>query len=704
MKSGAASRRSSILLDFVLIFLLAAALIWPLFKAKYVDKWASIESTFIADARFLKEHWPHPPWQPLWYGGTRFDYIYPPALRYGTAALAKYYPMTEARAYHIYTAFFYCIGIAGVFLFVRIACGSRGAAWLAATAAALLSPTFLFVPAMRNDSWLHHPTRLGVLVRYGEGPHMTAFALLPIALAVSFLALREWRPVWTAVAADCCALVVSNNFYGAVALAICFPILLWSIWITRLDRRIWMRALAIPALAYGLTAFWLTPSYLSVTTSNLKLVSRAGNTWSIWVALVTFALYAFVTAKWARGRPERFYPVFAAGFALFFSLNVLGNQFFGFRIAGEPGRLMPEVDLALILLVVEALRRHWLRGGARKAVAIVVGLVSFATAVPYVRRAWHIIVPDPNYKDRIEYKLSEWMADHLPNARAMATGSVRFWYDAWRNLPQMAGGSDQGVINQLVNPAYWHITNDPELEPSIQWMQSFGVDAIIVHDKQSQEIYHDYPMPQKFAKMEVLLDNHQGDVIYRVPRRFSDLARVVETSRVRGLPAVGLPGDPATVRAYAEALEHGPDVRAVMAWEGVDSIRIQADVAAGQSVIVQVAYDPEWRADSGGARLTIRRDALGQMLIEAPPGRHAIRLVFEPPLENRIGTVLSLLSIAIVIALAAGGGRFMRQFTIPTNVALVGGLFALGVGIRRSIAAFPRSSRTCPGCPIWRRH
>lgn len=38
----------------------------------------SIESSFIAEARFLVEQWPHPQWQPLWYAGTRFDYLYPP--------------------------------------------------------------------------------------------------------------------------------------------------------------------------------------------------------------------------------------------------------------------------------------------------------------------------------------------------------------------------------------------------------------------------------------------------------------------------------------------------------------------------------------------------------------------------------------------------------------------------------------------------
>jgi len=45
------SRRNQILLDFFLVFLFAYSHP-PLFKAKYLDKWASIESTFISDARF----------------------------------------------------------------------------------------------------------------------------------------------------------------------------------------------------------------------------------------------------------------------------------------------------------------------------------------------------------------------------------------------------------------------------------------------------------------------------------------------------------------------------------------------------------------------------------------------------------------------------------------------------------------------------
>ena len=116
-------------------------------------------------------------------------------------------------------------------------------------------------------------------------------------------------------------------------------------------------------------------------------------------------------------------------------------------------------------------------------------------------------------------------------------------------------------------------------------------------------------------------------------------------------------GDPVTLRAYAEALENGPGSRAVTTWEDVNAIRIRADVAAGQSLVVQVAYDPEWRAQSGSAALAIHRDALGQMLIETPPGSHDIRMRFDTPFENRAGQLVSLLAAIIVMGLVVLGVR-----------------------------------------------
>jgi hypothetical protein len=350
--------------------------------------------------------------------------------------------------------------------------------------------------------------------------------------------------------------------------------------------------------------------------------------------------------------------VFVAGLALFFSLDVLGNVYFGFRVAGEPSRFTPELDLAIILLAAEGLRRLWTRDtAAARATALGIVLLTFATALPYARRAWLMIAADLNYQERVEYKLTHWIADHLPGARVLATGSVRFWYDAWRDLPQLGGGSDQGIINQLVYLAYTSVTKD-EVEASQDWLLAFGVDAIIVHDKNSQELYHDYVHPQSFTRaFPKLFDNQQGDTIYGVPRRFPDLARVVETTRVEALPAMKLNWDPPTVRAYADALEHGPDTRARTQWEGTNAFRIEADVAANQSVVAQVAYDPQWKAESAGGALGIRKDALGQMLIETPPGHQVIRLVFDTPFENRVGQAVSALSVSIALALLARSAR-----------------------------------------------
>src|SRR5215472_14640217 len=131
-------------LDCSAVFLAAAVLILPLWRIEYLNNWGSIDSTFIADARFLQEHWLHPLWQPNWYCGTRWDYIYPPALRYGTASLSLLAGVSTARAYHLYTAFFYTLGSVSVYLLIRAAAGTRAWGWIGAAATALLSPSFLF--------------------------------------------------------------------------------------------------------------------------------------------------------------------------------------------------------------------------------------------------------------------------------------------------------------------------------------------------------------------------------------------------------------------------------------------------------------------------------------------------------------------------------------------------------------------------------
>jgi hypothetical protein len=648
----------ALLLDLLLIFLFTAVLIKPLFRAKYLERWDSIESTFIADGRFLKDHWPHPQWQPLWYCGTRYDYIYPPALRYGTALLARVW--IPVKAYHIYTALLYCLGIAGVYFLVRMMSGSRGAAWLAAAASALVSPVFVLMPEARWDSQHLAPQRLWVLLRYGEGPHISAMALLPFALAFAWLAFERRRLACLATAAVFCALVALTNFYGATALAIFYPILIWSVWVTSRDNRVWLRAAAIPALAYGLSAFWLTPSYLRITIENLRLVSSPGNRSSMVLLLVAGVLFLAVSLRTASAKPRRAYPVFVSGSLLFVGLNVLGNYYFNFRVIGEPHRLVPELDLAIILAAVEALRMLWIwrskflmRVRLARALALVVVLYGAWIAHHYVRHAWELYPPEWDYRQRVEYRMSDWMAAHLPQARTMVAGSIRFWWDTWHDLAEPGGGSEQGVLNPYVIPAQWELTLGPDPETAVRWLTALGADAVIVADKQSQEVYRDFAFPHKFnGALPVLYDDHRGNVIYQVPRRYPSLARVVDSARLRVLQPL-TQTSLERLRAYTAVVEQGPDSPTTTVWNGTDRMRIHARVEPGQSIVVQVTYDPAWHAYLNGRALSVHHDAVDFGVIDAPPGEDDIAYIFETPLENRMGWAITLVSLAIVVALSA---------------------------------------------------
>ena len=646
--------RSSYVADFLLLFVLASALVWPLYKVKYLDNWGSIDSTFIADARMLKENAPHPGWQPYWYCGTRWDYIYPPALRYGTAILSTVLPVSEARGYHIYTALMYCLGIAGIYLLVRLGSGSRRAAWFASAAVALVSPIFFFALDVRVDAGIvgWGPQRLNALVHWGEGPHVSALSVLGIALAVSMIALRRPGRAMIAGAGVLCALVVSNNFYGATSLALFFPVLVWSVWLAHKDRTVWFRAAAIVVIAYGLTAFWLTPSYLGVTRENLKLVAQPGNTRSFVFGSIYVIALALVSWKWLRGRKHLDYTIFVAGSFAIVTLYVLGDRYFHFRVFGEPTRLMPEFDLFFILAAIEVIRRCWGRfpnQQGRIATALVIQ-ACFLPGLPYLSQAWSIYRWDGGYKGRIEYRVAEWMHANMPDARAFTNGSVRFWYNVWFNGSQMGGGSEQGLLNGLLAIGQWELAAGDKLEPSVLWLQATGTDVAIVSDKNSQEFYHDFAENPKFNTLPVLWDSGHGDRIHKIPRRFPGIARVVETAKamaVKPFPDGNLDG----VRAYVDVVENGPDSPATAKIERMDTIRVHATVAPGQSIVLMQTYDPAFRATANGATLPIRQDAMGFMLIDAPPGTNDITLKFETPLQNQVGRVVTLLTLCLVLYL-----------------------------------------------------
>jgi hypothetical protein len=638
--------------DSALLFLLTTVLIWPLFRLKYLDNWPSIESTFIADARMLADRLPHPGWQPLWYCGTRFDYVYPPALRYGTALISKFAHVSTARAYHLYTAFLYVFGIVAVYWMVRIGSGSRGMAWLASVGTALLSPSFALLPAYRIDSPYWIPQRLHALMAYGEGPHISALSVLPAALALSFLALRGKNPLALAGASVLCAFTIANNFYGATALAIFFPILAWSVWVTQREGFVWFRAAGIAALAYALSAFWLTPSYVRVTAENLSLVAEPGRTGSRLIALAAVIFFCIATWRWGRDRPERLWTIFVAGVTFFLSLYVLGLFFFGLHIVGQAARLIPELDLAIVLAAAGLMRFFW-RQPRLRVLAILILITAAYPALSYLQNAYFPFPKATHVENQYEFLITKWVHDHLPDQRVLPSGTVRFWFDAWFDLTEQGGGSDQGMLNPMLPAATYQISEGDRGDIAVLWMQALGTGAVIVPDQTSPEHYHDYKTPYKFRGLApVLWDDQHGTVIYRIPRIYPSIGRLVNTSQMAAIGPIHGGDDFPTLTRYVGAVEDPQQGPTQVTWKNFDEVDLQARVSQGQSILLQETYDPAWRAYEAGRPVPIRMEpVMNFMLLDVPEGDHHIELRFETPAENWIGRVISILGLALVLAL-----------------------------------------------------
>lgn len=646
------TERRTWVLDFLLIVTVTAILIWPIFKTKYYENWTSIDSTFIADGRFLSENLPHPGYQPLWYGGTRFDYIYPPALRYGTALLSKGFGLIPARAYHLYTAIFYTLGIGFIYLLVRTGSRVRAYAWFAALAAATISPTYLFLAHIRADTQPFMPQRLNVLVRYGEGPHITSLSILPVALALAWYGLRAGKHRWLAGSAIACAAVVSNNFYGATSLAIFFPIVCWAVFTETRDWKILVRGALTALLAYGLCAAWLSPSFLRVTTRNLQFVAQPGNLWSVGLTIAAAAGYGFCTWRWAK-KGLSAWNVFVLGAALFFSLNVLGHYYLKFRVTGEPERLVPEADLCIILFLGLVLHTAWTKwpDANRRALTAALAVALFIPAGAYLVKPWHHLQRTSEYKHRLEYQLAEWIHIHRPGMRSQVTGTVRFWWNAWFNEAQIGGGSEQGLTNPVIMPMFWKLVVGDNPEHDKLWLQAFGVDNMVVNDKTSALPWCDFEHPEKYIGKLPVLWEEKGNWIYDIPRKHRGLARVVEIARHDKLREPNGGDDIEALRPYVDMLESPATAHASTRWLDTRTLEVEAEIHAGEALTIQVAHDPAWHAHENGAEYKVSADPFGQMRIDVPPGRHKLTMHFDTPFENRIGRWASLLTLLIVAGL-----------------------------------------------------
>jgi hypothetical protein len=337
--------------------------------------------------------------------------------------------------------------------------------------------------------------------------------------------------------------------------------------------------------------------------------------------------------------------------AAVFSIYVLGFYYFGFRTAGDPARLIPELDLALIFAGVEILRAVWNRPRWR-LVASLAMLIAFTPSIRYLRHVWSPFPKAAPIENIYEYKTTKWVHDHLPGQRVLPSGTVRFWYDAWFNNAQPDGGSMQGMLNQVLPYAIWEIEHGDQADIAVLWLRALGTDAVIVPDKTSFEAYHDYRVPEKFrGALPVLYDDGHGTVIYKIPRT-PGIARIVDRARFDRIGKLRSGDDLVTLTNYVSVVDDPTQDPATLAWKGFDEAEVEAKTQQGQSVLVEETWDPAWHAVENGKELPVRAsNTMDFMVIDAPPGEHRIQMRFLTPLENRVGQALFFVTALAMVGL-----------------------------------------------------
>jgi uncharacterized membrane protein YfhO len=80
---------------------------------------------------------------------------------------------------------------------------------------------------------------------------------------------------------------------------------------------------------------------------------------------------------------------------------------------------------------------------------------------------------------------------------------------------------------------------------------------------------------------------------------------------------------------------------------------VEAPVGAGQTVFVQISYDTPWRAFANGKEIPVQKAQLGFIRLDTPPGYQDIVLEFQLPAENKVGRVLTALTVLAVVGMVA---------------------------------------------------
>jgi hypothetical protein len=630
-----------------------------LFLVDFTNNMQTNAGSFMAITRFILQHWPHLGWFPWWFAGEPFENTYSPMLPLVDAAFAWITGSSAPHAYNFVTALFYVAGPVCLFLFAWRVSRHLEASFSAALIFSLFSPSVLF-GAFRNDAggWWN-PWRLRGLLYYGAGPQTTAVSVLPLALLLTYLAIRKRTYVWCIAAGLSIAFVALTNVFGIVDLAVGCGCLLLAMQGTRKEAA---KAVAL-ITGIALAAWLLSSPFLNPTLLRtvLKDSQSVGGHYGLRGLLGNQALIlpGFVCLWFATRRLKDYITRFSLLFAYVFFEIVALFAIANVAVLPQPHRYALEMEMGLSLVVAFSLRGLAPRlPVVLKGVFIVVMAAAvFHQTVSY-RRYAETLTQEVDVTQTSDYKVARQVEAKLGGQRAFVSGEAGFWLNVFNDTPQMHSGHDPFNPNYAVEEAATYAiytgqnAGDRDAEISILWLKAFGCHAIYVPGTSSRLYMDRFIHPYKFAGVLPVLWHEEDDTIYAIPQRTGSLAHVVPMNAiVKREPINGLDTD--EIARYVAALDDVSLPSAEMTWQDPGHGRIRTTLHAGQALSIQMTYDKGWIALANGKPAKVSRDAIGLSVIRADcDGACAVDFVFDGGLERKICRALSF-TVAIAGILGA---------------------------------------------------
>lgn len=645
-------------------------LVRHLYTLEYTAEMGSIESVFLADARFINDNGIGATWLPNWYLGFPFRFFYPPLFHFLVAFIAKFFSaFSVALAYHFVTALFYSLGAVSLYYFLRYFTRKTFPAFAAGFLATLLPSFSYLIPAVKSvaENFNLAPWRLVVLLLYGEGPHISALAILPLVLLVFLWALR--RPSFKSflLASLMTAIIPLTNWPSSISLSVMlFSLLVAEMFLGQAFFKL-KRSLLILITAYGFSAFWLTISYIYTTFAIAGPRGGGGFLQTYinllpWLVVAAPLLVGLLLAIFHK-KQKRYTWSFIIIYTILFSIIIFSGYFSQFKIVPESNRFTPEWNIGLIILLALLLGAIYQKINFSKriltaAVRIIFIIIVMAAIVyagwPFFKGSGEIIKENRDITKSVEYEIAQWLAKNTNGERVYATGSIAFWLNAWTDVPQVRGGSDQGATNPWFSHATYQIntsTNAPrgqEGELAILWLKAFNVEYLVFNKPQSREVFHDFNNPEKFEGLLEEVYNNKGDTIYRIPLNNASLAQVVDLEKLGGLKEPRNAVDYQAIENYVQVIDTQAKA-ASFEWQGNEKALVEAELNPGEALSLQITYHAGWRAYNNGRRIPIEKDVLGFMVINPGPGQHVITLRHSLTLDEYLGFGLTFSTIIIII-------------------------------------------------------